>query len=94
MDLVPMVASGEAHSHDFAADTASQRAPTIQVESAVLQKIGVRTALARRGSLGREILADAEGVLDESSAVSVSVRSMGYLESVSPLRSGDRVRKG
>ena len=91
MDLVPMVSG---HGHDSTSDSGASRGPTIQVESSVLQKIGVRTALAKRSTVGREILADAEGVLDEASQVSVSVRSMGYLETVFPVRPGDRVHRG
>jgi Cu(I)/Ag(I) efflux system membrane fusion protein len=66
----------------------------VSVSASVLQKIGVRTEMVDNGQVGREVLADAEGVLDQASEVSVTVRTMGYLETVQPLREGDKVGAG
>jgi Cu(I)/Ag(I) efflux system membrane fusion protein len=68
--------------------------PDVRVDPAVVQKIGVRTETVDAGVLGREFRADAEGILDESAEISITIRSMGYLESVSSFREGDRVKAG
>lgn len=102
MELVPF--------DDGAADTAEAAGPsatadgmdqakkpagkTVRIEPSVLQKIGVRTEMVDAGTLGREILADAEGVLDDAAEVSVTVRAMGYLQETTGLREGDRVKRG
>lgn len=66
----------------------------VSVSSTVLQKIGVRTEMVDNGVVGREVVADAEGVLDKASEYSVTVRTMGYLETVQPLREGDKIGAG
>ena len=66
----------------------------IQVDPAEVRKIGVRTDIVQAGTLGPALRVDAEGVLDEAAEFSVTVRNMGYLETVSSARTGDKVRKG
>lgn len=95
MDLVKFSASdatADAPKTDTGAHGTASK--DVRVDPAVVQKIGVRTEMVEAGTLGREFRADAEGVLDESSEISITIRSMGYLESVSNLREGDRVKAG
>ena len=92
MDLVPFEPSGSEMTDSVISDTGSGKA--IRIDPSVVRKIGVRTELVDAGTLGREILADAEGVMDEAAEVSVTVRSMGYLQETSSLRAGDRVKRG
>lgn len=77
-----------------ATDSVKSGGREVQVDPAVLQKIGVRTAMVEAGVVGREIRAEAEGVADEAAEVSVTSRTMGYLETVAAVRSGDRVKAG
>lgn len=72
----------------------AEDAKDVRVDPGVLRKIGVRLATVSEGRLGGEVSADAEGVLDRAAEVSVSARTMGFVESASPLRDGDRVRAG
>lgn len=90
MDLVVIESADATKTKTGAPDTGK----VVKVDPAVLQKIGVRTEIVDAGSLGREIRTDAEGVLDEASEVSVTIRSMGYLETVAGLRAGDKVNAG
>lgn len=91
MELVPMESSSTSVEPGQPAPTAG---PEVAVPSSMLQKIGVRTARAEAGALGNELRLDAEGVLDEASELSVTVRTMGYLEAVEAPRSGEAVRQG
>lgn len=96
MDLVKFSAGKDAPAGDAAADTGTYTTAgkDVQVDPAIVQKIGVRTEMVDAGVLGREFRADAEGILDESAEISITIRSMGYLETVSGLREGDRVKIG
>lgn len=98
MDLVPFekteAASTDSNAMEDMDDSAMPAGKAIHIESSVLQKIGVRTELVDAGTLGREVIADAEGVLDDAAEVSVTVRAMGYLEDVTSLREGDKVKRG
>lgn len=91
MELVPMESSSTAVESGAPAPTAG---PEVAVAPTMLQKIGVRTARAEAGTLGSELRLDAEGVLDEASELSVTVRTMGYLEAVGAPRAGEAVRQG
>lgn len=95
MDLVE-IAESDATSHPTAGmtDSVKTAGKVVKVDPALLQKIGVRTAMVEAGTVGREIRADAEGIADEAAEVSVTVRAMGYLETVASVRSGDRVKAG
>jgi len=90
MDLV-VIESADATESDAAPNDTGK---VVKIDPSVLQKIGVRTEIVDAGTLGREIRTDAEGVLDEASEVSVTVRSMGYLENVANARAGDKVKAG
>lgn len=94
MDLVEFAPVGSAH--DTAADSGTYRkaGKDVVVEPSVLQKIGVRSEIVDRGSVGRGFQADAEGVLDRAAEASVTVRAMGYVESAPALREGDPVKAG
>lgn len=102
MDLVEITADATAHSGQEMTDASTELSTgsvkgtgkVVKVDPAVLQRIGVRTAMVEAGVVGREIRTDAEGVADEAAEASVSVRTMGYLESVASVRSGDRVKAG
>ena len=100
MDLVefePGAAASGKGATDSAQGTSSSpksAGSEVLVDPAVLQKIGVRTAMVEAGVVGREIRAEAEGVADEAAEVSVTSRTMGYLETVAAVRSGDRVKAG
>jgi membrane fusion protein, copper/silver efflux system len=90
MDLVVIESPDATRTDANPSDTGK----VVKVDPSVLQKIGVRTEIVDAGSLGREVRTDAEGVLDEASEISVTVRSMGYLETVGGSRAGDKIRKG
>lgn len=96
MDLVKFSASSESPTDEQTDDSGSYLAAgkDVHVDPSVVQKIGVRTEMVDAGVLGREFRADAEGILDESAEISITIRSMGYLETVSAVREGDRVKAG
>jgi membrane fusion protein, copper/silver efflux system len=94
MDLVEILADATSHPAPSMTDSVKAAGKVVKVDPALLQKIGVRTAMVEAGTVGREIRADAEGVADEAAEISVSVRVMGYLETVAAVRSGDRVKAG
>jgi len=94
MDLVEIVADATSHTGNGMTDSVKTAGKVVKVDPALLQKIGVRTSMVEAGVVGREIRSDAEGVADEAAEVSVSVRAMGYLETVASVRSGDRVKAG
>jgi Cu(I)/Ag(I) efflux system membrane fusion protein len=96
MDLVKFTSEpvNSAPADSGMTDSSNRAGKDIRVDPAVVQKIGVRTETVDAGILGREFRADAEGILDESAEISVTLRSMGYLESVSSFREGDRVKAG
>lgn len=96
MDLVKFTSEkGKSTPDDSSMTDSSHRAgKDIRVDPAVVQKIGVRTEIVDAGVLGRAFRADAEGILDESAEISITIRSMGYLETVSAAREGDRVKAG
>jgi len=85
MDLVPLLEAG-------AKDSAA--AGDVAIDPAVVRKIGVRVEMVDAGALSRPVRVEARVVLDPAAERSVSVRAMGYLESVAALRPGDRVRRG
>ena len=78
MELVPFQQEGAA-----TPDTAMQPGATasshashdIVIDPNVVQKIGVRTDIVQAGVVGPELRVDAEGVLDEVSKLSVTVRT-------------------
>jgi Cu(I)/Ag(I) efflux system membrane fusion protein len=95
MQLVPFQPDATSNGADSVRPAASNHsAHDVQVDPARLQKIGVRTDIVQAGTLGPALRVDAEGILDEAAERSVTVRTMGYLETVAPVRTGDRVRKG
>jgi len=95
MQLVPFQSDAALSPGDpIRRDTGSHASHDVLVDPAEVQKIGVRTDIVQAGTLGPELRVDAEGVLDEAAEFSVTVRNTGYLETVAPVRTGDRVRKG
>lgn len=96
MDLVTFTPD-DAPSPDMGHADSGVHRPTgkdVKVDPGVVQKIGVRTEIVDAGVLGREFRADAEGILDAAAEVSVTLRAMGFLETVAAVRPGDRVRAG
>ncbi|HOX51457.1 MAG TPA: heavy metal-binding domain-containing protein, partial [Fibrobacteria bacterium] len=69
MDLVAF-APEVAKSPDSGSSTYMEAGKAVSVSPSVLQKIGVRTEMVDNGTVGREVVADAEGVLDKASEVS------------------------
>ncbi|HXP90246.1 MAG TPA: efflux RND transporter periplasmic adaptor subunit [Fibrobacteria bacterium] len=95
MQLVPFPSDATSATGDSIRPGAGIHAShDVMVDPAEVRKIGVRTDIVEAGTLGPELRVDAEGVLDEAAELSVTVRTMGYLETVAPVRTGDRVRKG
>ena len=95
MQLVPFQSDATSATGDSIRPGAGGHAShDVLVDPAAVRKIGVRTDIVQAGTLGPELRVDAEGVLDEAAELSVTVRTMGYLETVAPVRTGDRVRKG
>ena len=83
MDLVPVYA-----------DDAGSQAGTIQIEPTLVNNLGVRTAVAERGSLARHI--DTVGYIgyDEDTLQHVHTRVDGWIEKLAATASGDPIRKG
>ena len=79
---------------DASAVEGTSAGPEVRVDAAVLRRIGVRTETVQPGTVAPELRVDAEAVVDPALEVSVTVRAMGYLEKVPPLREGDRVQAG
>lgn len=96
MDLVKFSTTSASPTSEETTDSSAYKATgkDVRVDPGVVQKIGVRTETVDAGVLGREFRADAEGILDESAEISITIRSMGYLETVSNSREGDRVKAG
>jgi len=101
MELVPFetsdaasVAAAPKDAMDKPDEAKTPAGKAVRVDPSVLRKIGVRTETVDAGTLGGEVAADAEGVLDEAAEASVTVRAMGYLQDVATLRAGDHVKRG
>lgn len=72
-----------------AADT-----PAVALSTAMLGNLGVRTAEARAGSLGREVEVAGTVQFDERGLVQVRVRSEGHIEQLYVRAPGEPVRRG
>lgn len=83
MDLVPVYSDGDAGT---AAD--------VQIQSAVVNNLGVRTAPVRRGPLARSVKAVGYVGYDENSITSINTRADGWIEKLAVKSAGDPVRRG
>lgn len=83
MDLVPKMIGPADHGH-----------PEIEISSAVMQSMGVRTAQVRRDTLWRYIRTVGHVAYDETRLVHVHPRAAGWMEKLTLRAEGDPVRKG
>ena len=87
MDLVPVYA-------DDAPAGAEDDAGAVRIDPTVAHNLGVRTALAERGSLRQRIEAVGYVEYDEDAVHHVHTRVEGWIESLSVQAAGDPVRAG
>lgn len=80
-----------ADSHDHAAETA---APTVFISPERQQLIGVKTAVAERRSLSREIRATGKVAFDETKVTHIHTKIPGFVEEVFVDFVGKQVRRG
>ena len=87
MDLIPVYADGE----DAGAE---EGGPVVKISPAVVNNLGVRTALSERGRLWRRI--DTVGYVDydETKISHVHLRTDGWIERLFVKAIGDRVNQG
>ena len=85
MDLVPKYADEES------ADSASQG---VRIDPTQVQNLGVKTEAVRRGPLAFAQTFPANVSYNEYQFVIMQARADGFIEKVSPLTVGDKVKKG
>lgn len=83
MDLVPV----------YAGDVDSKPG-TVKIDPAVVNNLGVRTAMAERSPLSRRIETVGYIGYDEDTLIHVHTRVEGWIESLATKSTGDRVEKG
>jgi Cu(I)/Ag(I) efflux system membrane fusion protein len=83
MDLVPVYA-----------DEASGDGNGVRIDPAVVQNLGVRTAVVERGPLWRRIRAVGYVAFDERHISHIHLRTDGWIEKLHVKSNGERVRKG
>jgi len=83
MDLVPVYA-----------DDAPAAAPGVKIDPALVQNLGVRTAVAEKGRLARSVDAVGTVAFDERAVEIVQSRTAGYVERLFVRAPLDPVRKG
>jgi Cu(I)/Ag(I) efflux system membrane fusion protein len=85
MDLIPVYDES---------DEVTDDGPVVKVSPAVVNNLGVRTAVVERGRLWRKI--DTVGYVDfdESKVSHVHLRTDGWIENLAVKSEGDRVKKG
>ena len=83
MDLVPVYA-----------DEVDSQPGVVRIDPIVVNNLGVRTALAERGSLSRRIETVGYVGYDEESLAEVHTRVDGWIEKLSVTATGDPVEKG
>ena len=81
MDLVPVYAD-------------ENMGPDVKISPAVINNMGVRTALVERGQLWRRIDTVATVDFDQSKVSHVHLRTDGWLEKLAVRSEGERVKKG
>lgn len=82
MDYVPVFAEEQ------------QDGGTIRVSPGKLQRTGVKTSTAAMARIGRAVRAPATVTLDETRVSVISMRTDAFIDTVSTVTTGDRIRKG
>ncbi|WP_313199810.1 efflux RND transporter periplasmic adaptor subunit [Rhizobium sp.] len=82
MDYVPVFADEQ------------QDGGTIRVSPGKLQRTGVKTSTAAMARIGRAVRAPATVTLDETRVSVISMRTDAFIDTVSTVTTGDRIRKG
>lgn len=67
---------------------------TVKVSPGKLQRTGVKTAIAAEGKVSRKLTVPGTIVLDERLVSVVSMRTDAFIESVSDVTTGSRIKKG
>ncbi|MEO7149162.1 MAG: efflux RND transporter periplasmic adaptor subunit, partial [Rhodanobacteraceae bacterium] len=84
MDLVPV----------YANDSGGGESSDVRISPAVVNNLGVRTALVERGPLSRSIQAVGYVAWDEDTVASINTRADGWIEKLAVKSVGDPVRRG
>ncbi|MGH8042913.1 MAG: efflux RND transporter periplasmic adaptor subunit [Rudaea sp.] len=84
MELVPV----------YANDSGGGEASDVKISPAVVNNLGVRTALVERGPLARSIEAVGYVAWDEDTIASINTRADGWIEKLAVKSVGDPVRRG
>lgn len=74
--------------------TAMTRADQVHVSAAMVQNLGIRTALVTRGTQGEALRAVGSVMVDETRIVAVQSRSAGFIEQLKVRAAGETVRRG
>jgi len=86
MELVPV--------YDDGGDDSTETGPVVKISPAVVNNLGVRTAMAEKGRLGRLINTVGYVSYDESKYSQVHPRTDGWIEKLYVNSAGERVKKG
>lgn len=84
MELVPVYADGGGNGE----------ASDVKIDPAVVNNLGVRTAVARQGSLSGRIEAVGYVGYDEDTVTSINTRADGWIEKLAVKSAGDTIRAG
>ncbi|HEY9051935.1 MAG TPA: efflux RND transporter periplasmic adaptor subunit [Gammaproteobacteria bacterium] len=88
MDLVPVKQDGSQNQGD------GEMGPEVRISPAVINNMGVRTAVIERGRLWRRIETVAYVDYDESKVSHVHLRTDGWIEQLAVRSEGERIKKG
>lgn len=88
MDLVPVKQDGAENNGD------DVMGPEVRISPAVVNNMGVRTAIVERGQLWRRIETVAYVDYDESKVSHVHLRTDGWIEQLAVRSEGERIKRG
>lgn len=88
MDLVPVYAD------DNAEESAGDDPGTVSINPSVINKLGVRTDMARQSPLAREIETVGYVAYDEDNTYQISTRVPGWVEKLAVKANGESVKRG
>ncbi len=84
MDLIPVYEGGDEEEDSL----------SLKVDKGIVQKMGVRTAVVKKGSVSRVLRATGYVTADEDHLQKVATRVDGYVEKLYAKRTGETVKKG
>lgn len=66
----------------------------VRIDPVIIQDMGVRTAVVRRGDVGGEVQANGAVVPDEGRVTTVTLKTDGYIERLNARKTGQLIRRG